>query len=61
MNSTGPTACIRLVVRWGSGQALKAAFLSHLFMWGIAGSVRIAFKVRMAYLIGLVIILGSCC
>jgi len=48
-----------LVVRWGPDNALKAAFLSHLFMWGLLALFGLLSRFRIAYLIGLVIILGS--
>ena len=48
-----------LVVRWGPDNALKAAFLSHLFMWGLLALFGLLSRFRLAYLIGLVIILGS--
>jgi 4-hydroxybenzoate polyprenyltransferase len=48
-----------LVVRWGPDNALKAAFLSHLLMWGLLAVFGLLSMFRVAYLIGLVIILGS--
>src|SRR5437667_394342 len=48
-----------LVVRWGPENALKAAFLSHLFMWGLLAAFGLLCGFRVAYLIALVIILGS--
>jgi len=48
-----------LVVRWGPENALKAAFLSHLFMWGLLAAFGLLCVFRVAYLIALVIILGS--
>ena len=48
-----------LVVRWGPDNALKAAFLSHLFMWGLLAGFGLLSRFRVAYLCGLVIILGS--
>src|SRR6266404_3090069 len=48
-----------LVVRWGPDNALKAAFLSHLFMWSLLALFGLLSRFRVAYLIGLVIILGS--
>ncbi len=48
-----------LVVRWGPGNALMAAFLSHLFMWGILVLFGIIAGFRMAYFPGLLVILLS--
>ena len=48
-----------LVVRWGPDNALKAAFLSHLFMWGLLAAFGLLSRFRFAYLVGLVIILAS--
>ena len=48
-----------LVVRWGPKNALDAAFLAHLFMWGLLAAFGLLCGFRVAYLIGLVIILGS--
>lgn len=48
-----------LVVRWGVANALQAAFLSHLIMWGVLALFGLLSGFRMAYLIGLVIILFS--
>jgi len=48
-----------LVVRWGPDNALKAAFLSHLLMWGLLALFGLLSRFRVAYLVGLVIILGS--
>ncbi len=48
-----------LVVRWGPDNALKAAFLSHLLMWGLLALFGLLSRFRVAYLGGLVIILGS--
>jgi len=48
-----------LVVRWGPENALKAAFLSHLSMWGLLAVFGLLSRFRVAYLVGLVIILGS--
>src|SRR2546427_473275 len=50
-----------LVVRWGPENALKAAFLSHLFMWGLLAAFGLLCGFRVAYLIALVIILASQC
>jgi 4-hydroxybenzoate polyprenyltransferase len=48
-----------LVVRWGPDNALKAAFLSHLLMWGLLAAFGLLSRFRLAYLLGLVVILGS--
>jgi len=48
-----------LVVRWGPDNALKAAFLSHLLMWALLALFGLLSRFRVAYLVGLVIILGS--
>jgi len=48
-----------LVVRWGPDNALNAAFLSHLVMWGLLAVFGLLSRFRVAYLVGLVIILGS--
>ena len=48
-----------LVVRWGAKNALMFAFLSHMIMWGLLGVFGLISNFRVAYLSGLVIILGS--
>jgi 4-hydroxybenzoate polyprenyltransferase len=48
-----------LVVAWGPKNALQGAFLSHMFMWGLLLVFGLLCRFRVAYLIGLVIILGS--
>ena len=48
-----------LVVAWGPKNALQAAFLSHMFMWGLLLLFGLLCRFRVAYLVGLVIILGS--
>jgi 4-hydroxybenzoate polyprenyltransferase len=48
-----------LVVAWGPVNALKAAFLAHLFMWAVLALFGLLAGFRLAYLIGMVIILGS--
>jgi 4-hydroxybenzoate polyprenyltransferase len=48
-----------LVVRWGPDNALKAAFLSHLLMWGLLALFGLLSRFRVAYLIGLILILGG--
>lgn len=47
-----------LVVRWGPKNALMAAFLSHLFMWGVLAAFGLLAGFRIAYAAGLIIILG---
>src|SRR5258706_4657615 len=48
-----------LVVGWGPKNALQAAFLSHMFIWALLLLFGLLSRFRLAYLIGLVIILGS--
>ena len=48
-----------LVVAWGPKNALQAAFLSHMFMWGLLLLFGLLCRFRVAYLVCLVIILGS--
>ena len=48
-----------LVVAWGPKNALQAAFLSHMFMWGLLLLFGLLCRFRVAYLVGLVMILGS--
>jgi len=48
-----------LVVRWGVGNALTFAFLSHMAMWGLLVLFGLLSGFRMAYFTGLIIILGS--
>ena len=47
-----------LVVAWGPVNALKAAFLAHMAMWGLLVAFGVLAGFRLAYLIGMVIILG---
>jgi 4-hydroxybenzoate polyprenyltransferase len=47
-----------LVVRWGPKNALSAAFLAHLFMWGVLAGFGLLAGFRMAYAAGMVVILG---
>ncbi|MEY2411195.1 MAG: 4-hydroxybenzoate polyprenyltransferase [Verrucomicrobiota bacterium] len=47
-----------LVVAWGPGNALSAAFLSHMFMWGLLAAFGLLCRFRMAYFTGLIFILG---
>ena len=46
-----------LVVRWGPKNALEAAFLSHLLMWGLLFVFGLLSRFRVAYFTGLLIIL----
>lgn len=46
-----------LVVRWGPQNALTAAFLAHLVMWLLLGLFGLLARFRVAYLVGLIIIL----
>ena len=48
-----------LVVAWGPKNALDAAFLSHMVMWGLLVAFGLISRFRMVYLIGLFIILVS--
>lgn len=48
-----------LVVAWGPKNALQAAFLSHMFMWGLLLLFGLLARFRLAYLVGLIIILVS--
>lgn len=47
-----------LVVRWGVANALKAAFLAHLIMWVTLGVFGLLSGFKVAYLVGLVVILA---
>lgn len=47
-----------LVVRWGPSNALGVAFLSHLFMWALLVGFGLINGFRLAYWIGLIVILG---
>jgi len=47
-----------LVVAWGPRNALKAAFLSHMIMWGLLLGFGLLCGFRVAYFIGLLVILG---
>ncbi len=47
-----------IVVAWGPKNALGAAFLSHVAMWGLLLLFGILCRFRVAYLIGLMIILA---
>lgn len=46
-----------LVVRWGPRNALQAAFLAHLVMWGLLAVFGLLSGFRVAYFAGLAIIL----
>lgn len=46
-----------LVVRWGPANALVAAFLAHMFMWGLLLAFGLLCGFRVAYLAGLLVIL----
>jgi len=48
-----------LVVRWGISNALQFAFLVHMVMWGLLVGFGLICRFRVAYLVGLLIILGS--
>lgn len=48
-----------LVVAWGPKNALDAAFLAHMVMWGLLVLFGLVCKFRVVYLIGLLIILVS--
>jgi len=48
-----------LVVRWGVDNALKFAFLVHIAMWALLALFGLISGFRVAYLIGLLIILPS--
>jgi len=48
-----------LVVRWGPKNALDAAFLAHVFMWALLAAFGLLCRFRVAYLVALIIILGS--
>lgn len=47
-----------LVVAWGPQNALTAAFISHMFMWGLLVLFGLLCKFRVAYFVGLIFILG---
>ncbi|MSU19876.1 MAG: 4-hydroxybenzoate octaprenyltransferase [Pedosphaera sp.] len=48
-----------LVVRWGVKNALKFAFLCHIAMWTLLALFGLISRFRVAYSVGLFIILGS--
>jgi 4-hydroxybenzoate polyprenyltransferase len=47
------------VVRWGPANALQAAFLAHLVMWGLLAVFGLLSGFRVPYFVGLLIILVS--
>jgi 4-hydroxybenzoate polyprenyltransferase len=47
-----------LVVAWGPKNALLAAFLAHMFMWGLLVIFGLLCKFRVAYFSGCIFILG---
>jgi 4-hydroxybenzoate polyprenyltransferase len=47
-----------LVVAWGPKNALAASFLAHMIMWGILLLFGLLAGFRVAYVVGLLIILG---
>jgi 4-hydroxybenzoate polyprenyltransferase len=47
-----------LVVAWGPQNALAAAFISHLLMWGLLALFGLLCHFRLAYFCGLIFILG---
>lgn len=48
-----------LVVRWGPKNALMFAFLVHMIMWGLLTIYGLMLGYRVAYFVGMLIILGS--
>ena len=46
-----------IIVRWGVKNALQAAFIAHLIMWGLLAIFGLLLRFRLAYFGGLVIIL----
>ncbi len=46
-----------LVVRWGPLNALRAALLAHIFMWGILFAFGLLAGFKVAYVVGLLLIL----
>ncbi len=48
-----------LVVRWGPDNALRAAFLAHMIMWGLLLAFGLLCGFKFAYLVGLFVILLS--
>jgi 4-hydroxybenzoate polyprenyltransferase len=48
-----------LVVAWGPRNALRAAFLAHMIMWELLAVFGLLARFRIAYLVGLILILFS--
>jgi 4-hydroxybenzoate polyprenyltransferase len=48
-----------IVVRWGVDNALKFAFLCHIGMWALLALFGLISRFRVAYSVGMFIILGS--
>lgn len=46
-----------LVVAWGPENALKASFLAHMFMWGLLAFFGMLAGFKIAYYVGLILIL----
>jgi 4-hydroxybenzoate polyprenyltransferase len=47
-----------LVVAWGPANALSAAFISHMLMWGLLVLFGLLCRFRVAYFTGLIFIIG---
>ncbi|MGB0581369.1 MAG: UbiA-like polyprenyltransferase [Limisphaerales bacterium] len=47
-----------LVVAWGPRNALHAAFLAHMVMWGLLAAFGVLSGFKLAYYFGIVVILG---
>ncbi|MBG86123.1 MAG: 4-hydroxybenzoate octaprenyltransferase [Verrucomicrobiales bacterium] len=47
-----------LVVAWGPKNALQAAFLAHMLMWGFLAAFGVLCGFKLAYHFGMVVILG---
>jgi 4-hydroxybenzoate polyprenyltransferase len=47
-----------IVVAWGPQNALAAAFISHMFMWGLLAGFGLLCRFRVAYFAGLIFILA---
>ena len=47
-----------LVVAWGPQNALAAAFIAHMLMWGVLVAFGLLCRFRVAYFTGLIFILG---
>ena len=48
-----------LVVAWGPNNALMAAFVAHMVMWGLLALMGLLARFHLPYLVGMLIILGS--